>query len=96
MPRKLRATAADTQPTTAVETIKKKFTKEKLHKFMFGTRERQGLGQQIAVYGLLIIIGFMVGSVIFQKHSQPEPPSIFAASYNAGSTFCNAERKIRI
>lgn len=44
---------------TAVETIKKKFTKEKLHKFMFGTRERQGLGQQIAVYGLLIIIGFI-------------------------------------
>jgi len=44
---------------TAVETIKKKFTKEKLHKFIFGTRERQGLGQQIAVYGLLIIIGFI-------------------------------------
>ena len=59
MPRKLRATATDTQHTTAVETIKKKFTKEKLHKFMFGTRERQGLGQQIAVYGLLIIIGFI-------------------------------------
>lgn len=59
MPRKLRATAADTQPMTAAETIKKKFTKEKLHKFVFGTRERQGLGQQIAVYGLLIIIGFI-------------------------------------
>ena len=59
MPRKLRATATDTQPMTAVETIKKKFTKEKLHKFVFGTRERQGLGQQIAVYGLLIIIGFI-------------------------------------
>ena len=59
MPRKLRATATDTQHTMAVETIKKKFTKEKLHKFMFGTRERQGLGQQIAVYGLLIIIGFI-------------------------------------
>ena len=59
MPRKSRATAAGTQHTTAVETIKKKFTKEKLHKFMFGTRERQGLGQQIAVYGLLIIIGFI-------------------------------------
>jgi len=44
---------------TAAETIKKKFTKEKLHKFIFGTRERQGLGQQIAVYGLLIIIGFI-------------------------------------
>ncbi len=44
---------------TAAGTIKKKFTKEKLHKFIFGTRERQGLGQQIAVYGLLIIIGFI-------------------------------------
>jgi len=55
----LRATATNTQPMTAAETIKKKFTKEKLHKFVFGTRERQGLGQQIAVYGLLIIIGFI-------------------------------------
>lgn len=44
---------------TVAETIKKKFTKEKLHKLIFGTRERQGLGQQIAVYGLLIIIGFI-------------------------------------
>ncbi len=44
---------------TAAETIKKRFTKEKLHKFMFGTRERQGVGQQIAVYGLLICIGFI-------------------------------------
>ena len=59
MPRKSRATAADTQPMTAAEIIKKKFTKEKLHKFVFGTRERQGVGQQIAVYGLLIIIGFI-------------------------------------
>lgn len=59
MPRKLRATDTNTQPMTAAETIKKKFTKEKLHKFVFGTRERQGLGQQIAVYGLLIIIGFI-------------------------------------
>lgn len=59
MPRKSRATAADTQPMTAAEIIKRKFTKEKLHKFVFGTRERQGIGQQIAVYGLLIIIGFI-------------------------------------
>ena len=55
----MRATDTNTQPMTAAETIKKKFTKEKLHKFVFGTRERQGLGQQIAVYGLLIIIGFI-------------------------------------
>ena len=59
MPRKSHATSTNTQPMTAAETIKKKFTKEKLHKFVFGTRERQGLGQQIAVYGLLIIIGFI-------------------------------------
>jgi len=42
-----------------VETIKRKFTKEKLHKFVFGTREKQGVGQQITVYGLLIVIGFV-------------------------------------
>lgn len=56
---KSHATNASTRPTTAAGTIKRKFTKEKLHKFIFGTRERQGLGQQIAVYGLLIIIGFI-------------------------------------
>ncbi len=44
---------------TAAETIKSKFTKEKLHRFIFGTRERDGVGKQIAVYGLLIIIGFV-------------------------------------
>lgn len=42
------------------------------------------------------IIGLIVGSVIFQKHSHPEPPSIFAASYIAGSIFCRLDRKIRI
>lgn len=55
----MRATSTSTQPTTAAETIKRKLTKEKLHWLVFGTRERQGLGQQIAVYGLLIIIGFI-------------------------------------
>lgn len=44
---------------TVVETIKCKFTKEKLHRFVFGTREKQGIGQQIVVYGLLICIGFI-------------------------------------
>lgn len=44
---------------TVVETIKRKFTKEKLHRFVFGTREKQGIGQQIVVYGLLICIGFI-------------------------------------
>ncbi len=42
-----------------METIKSKFTKEKLHKFVFGSREKQGLGQQLIVYGLLICIGFI-------------------------------------
>lgn len=55
----MRATSTSTQRMTAAEIIKKKFTKEKLHKFIFGTRERQGVGQQIATYGLLICIGFI-------------------------------------
>ncbi len=38
----------------------------------------------------------MFGSVIFQKHSQPEPPSILAASYIDLSIFCNAEINISI
>ena len=42
------------------------------------------------------IIGLIFGSVIFQKHSHPEPPSIFAASYIDLSIFCNAERNISI
>lgn len=33
------------------------------------------------------VMGLMVGSVIFQKHSQVEPPSIFAASYSEVSIF---------
>ena len=44
---------------TVAEIIKSKLTKEKLHKFVFGTREKQGLGQQLVVYGLLICIGFI-------------------------------------
>lgn len=44
---------------TAAETIKKTFTKEKLHQFVFGTREKQGVGKQIVIYGLLICIGFI-------------------------------------
>ena len=48
-----------TKLTTAVETIKKSFTKEKAKKFVFGTREKQGVGKQIVLYGLLICIGFV-------------------------------------
>jgi len=44
---------------TAAETIKKAFTKEKLHRFIFGTREKQGVGNQLVVYSLLICIGFI-------------------------------------
>ena len=52
---------------------------------------------KMTVYTALIkIMGLMVGSVIFQKHSHLEPPSILAASYMAGSIFCRADRKIRI
>lgn len=44
---------------TAAEIIKKSFTKEKLHRFVFGTKEKEGAGKQIIVYGLLICIGFV-------------------------------------
>ena len=40
-------------------TIKSKFTKEKLHRFVFGSKEKEGAGKQIIVYGLLICIGFI-------------------------------------
>lgn len=39
--------------------INKYFTKEKLHRFIFGSKEKEGLGKQIVVYGLLICIGFI-------------------------------------
>lgn len=44
---------------TAAEIIKKSFTREKLHRFIFGTKEKEGAGKQIIVYGLLICIGFV-------------------------------------
>ncbi len=53
------ARAASTERTTVREIIKKTFTKEKIHRFLFGTREKQGVGHQIVVYGLLICIGFV-------------------------------------
>ena len=42
-----------------METIKKIFTREKLHRFVFGSKEKEGAGKQIVVYGLLICIGFV-------------------------------------
>lgn len=35
------------------------FTREKLHRFVFGSKEKEGAGKQIVVYGLLICIGFV-------------------------------------
>lgn len=43
----------------AVATIKSCLTKEKLHRFVFGTREKEGFGKQLVVYLLLICIGFI-------------------------------------
>ena len=45
--------------TAAKATINKYFTKEKIHRFIFGTREKQGAGKQLVIYGLLICIGFI-------------------------------------
>ncbi|MBP3618790.1 MAG: carbohydrate ABC transporter permease [Lachnospiraceae bacterium] len=59
MQEKLQTTQTSLQPTTAAGTIKSKLTKEKLHKFVFGTREKQGFGKQLVIYGLLICIGFI-------------------------------------
>lgn len=53
------AKSATTRPTAVKEIIAKKFTKEKLQRFVFGTREKEGAGKQIVVYGLLICIGFI-------------------------------------
>lgn len=49
----------NTRLTMNPATIKSKFTKEKLHRFIFGTREKQGFGKQFVVYALLICIGFV-------------------------------------
>ncbi len=51
--------SANTEHTTVLATIKKKFTKEKIHRFIFGSKEKQGAGKQIVIYGLLICIGFV-------------------------------------
>lgn len=55
----MKASAENTKRIPVTEIIKKYFTKEKLHRFIFGTKERDGLGKQIIVYGLLICIGFI-------------------------------------
>jgi len=61
MPRELKKseTSANTGLTAVKATISRKFTKEKLHRFIFGTKEKEGAGKQLVVYGLLICIGFV-------------------------------------
>ncbi|MCM1188715.1 MAG: carbohydrate ABC transporter permease [bacterium] len=45
------------------------FTREKMRRFVFGTREKEGAGKQIVVYGLLICIGFVYLYPIFSMIS---------------------------
>lgn len=51
--------SAATKLTAVKETIAKRFTREKLHRFVFGTKEKEGAGKQLVVYALLICIGFI-------------------------------------
>lgn len=51
--------SVNTKLTAAKATISKKITKEKIHRFIFGTKEKEGFGKQLVVYGLLICIGFI-------------------------------------
>src|SRR5574344_1969357 len=44
----------------------------------------------------ITITGFKAGNVIFQKHSQPEAPSILAASYIDLSSFWRPAKKMRV
>ena len=49
--------------------VKKNLTKEKLHRFLFGTKEKQGFLNQLAVYALLIAIGFVYLYPVFYMFS---------------------------
>ena len=42
-----------------MEALTTRFSKEKIHRFIFGTREKQGAGKQLVIYALLICIGFV-------------------------------------
>ncbi|MCR5426104.1 MAG: carbohydrate ABC transporter permease [Lachnospiraceae bacterium] len=44
---------------SVLEWCKKYLTKEKLHRFFFGTKEKQGFLKQFTTYALLIAIGFI-------------------------------------
>ncbi len=39
--------------------MKKRFSREKVHRFFFGSKEKQGFGKMLVTYGLLICIGFV-------------------------------------
>jgi len=41
------------------EKMKKRFTKEKIKRFLMGSKEKQGVVKNVVVYGLLICIGFV-------------------------------------
>ena len=47
------------QPSTAVVSTQPKFTKEKLHKFLLGSKEKEGFLKVFVIYALLICIGFI-------------------------------------
>ncbi|MCR5743135.1 MAG: carbohydrate ABC transporter permease [Lachnospiraceae bacterium] len=41
------------------EKLKKRFSKEKVHRFLFGSKEKDGFLKMFAIYALLICIGFV-------------------------------------
>lgn len=47
------------QPSTAVVSTQPKFTKEKLRKFLLGSKEKEGFLKVFVIYALLICIGFI-------------------------------------
>ena len=51
------------------ERFRKNFTKEKFHRFLFGTKEKQGFLKQFIVYALLIAIGFVYLYPVFYMFS---------------------------
>lgn len=65
MPRrsKKQERSASTQPTTAQATTKSfrlsDTDKDKIHRFLFGSKEKEGFLKQLLVYALLICIGFI-------------------------------------
>jgi multiple sugar transport system permease protein len=75
MPRRLkdREAKASSKPMMAQVTTKEYWkshlTKEKFHRFLFGTKEKQGFLKQFAVYALLIAIGFVYLYPVFYMFS---------------------------